>query len=147
MRRLSGALFALAVLTSPGANAADFALPDPKMTPGAANIPLEVFCRRPTRERRRLPKGLSCRVARSYNVPCDDIGVRRQLDHLVPLAIGGATIAANLWPQPMAEAEIKDRCDRGVQALVCHGGLDVQEARSGIAADWPTFCRSKGLIP
>ena len=86
---------------------------------------------------------LSCSVAGTYYVTCGDIGVRYQLDHLTPLAIGGAPTAANLWPQPMAQAGIKERCDRGVQALVCHGGFELQEARTGHETDWPAFCCSR----
>ena len=34
----------------------DLALPDPTMTPGEADTPREIFCRRPTKERRHLPR-------------------------------------------------------------------------------------------
>ena len=46
----------------------------------------------------------------------------------------------------MAEADIKDRCDRGVQELVCRGLLPLEDAQRGMAQDWPTFCREHGLI-
>ena len=63
-----------------------------------------------------------------------------EIDHLVPLGIGGADADANLWPEPRRtiepvwNAEAKDRLEWKLRDLVCSGQLDVIEAQSQLAA-------------
>ena len=42
-----------------------------------------------------------------------------ELDHLVPLALGGANTAANLWPEPAPDYERKDRLEVEMQRRAC----------------------------
>src|ERR1700694_3513431 len=45
-----------------------------------------------------------------------------QEDHLIPLELGGhATSPLNLWPQPWAQAPLKDRAEYGYNRAVCAG--------------------------
>jgi hypothetical protein len=65
-----------------------------------------------------------------------------EIDHLVPLCLGGADSNANLWPEPRGSiepefnAEAKDRLEARVCEMVCGGDLDVREAQQAIAGDW-----------
>ena len=65
-----------------------------------------------------------------------------EVDHLVPLCLGGADSDANLWPEPRRSiepvwnAERKDELEARMCALVCSGQLDVVEAQKEIAEDW-----------
>lgn len=68
-----------------------------------------------------------------------------ELDHRVPLALGGHPRAlANLqlqhWDGP-AGAIAKDRLEKRLQTLVCAGSVPLDEARSAIYWDWPAAFR------
>jgi len=62
-----------------------------------------------------------------------------ELDHLVPIALGGNTSVANLWPQPWEGtdgAHVKDVLEARLAAMVCAGQLPVATAQHDIATDW-----------
>ncbi|KAF0205849.1 MAG: hypothetical protein FD172_4019, partial [Methylocystaceae bacterium] len=62
---------------------------------------------------------------------------RFQLDHRIPLALGGATIdRRNLMLQPMAIALEKDAIERCLAVAVCDGRIGLDEARAAIWRDW-----------
>ena len=63
-----------------------------------------------------------------------------EIDHLIPLGVGGADTRENLWPesrdtQPW-NAGVKDRLENYLHVEVCAGRLEVQDAQMAIAADW-----------
>ena len=60
-----------------------------------------------------------------------------QLDHLIPLAIGGHPRSLeNLVLQPWPEAKRKDRLERKMQCLVCSGQVSLEEAQHAVYEDW-----------
>jgi hypothetical protein len=62
-----------------------------------------------------------------------------ELDHLIPLELGGDNANANLWPEPAAPApgfHQKDDLENAMHTLVCAGALGVVEAQHEIAANW-----------
>lgn len=63
-----------------------------------------------------------------------------ELDHLVPLELGGSNEIANLWPQPRHgsawNAVAKDALENRLHDLVCHGALPLETAQMAIARDW-----------
>jgi hypothetical protein len=65
-----------------------------------------------------------------------------EVDHLIPLCLGGADSGANLWPEsrrsiePIWNAERKDELEARMCSLACSGELDVSEAQRAIADDW-----------
>jgi hypothetical protein len=65
-----------------------------------------------------------------------------EIDHLIPLCLGGSDDFSNLWPQPRRtiepkwNAEAKDRVERLVCQMVCDGQLDIATAQQEIATDW-----------
>ena len=65
-----------------------------------------------------------------------------EIDHLIPLCLGGGDDASNLWPQPRRtiaptwNAEAKDRLEHRLCELVCSGQLDIGTAQQDIATDW-----------
>jgi hypothetical protein len=63
-----------------------------------------------------------------------------ELDHFIPLAIGGHPRSEdNLWLQRWDgewNARIKDRLERKLQVMVCAGQITLQTARTAVQDDW-----------
>ncbi len=85
--------------------------------------------------------GITHRVAYQY-----------EIDHLIPLELGGNNSMANLWPQsndhPRGYLNSKDRLENVLHALVCNLRLGLRAAQSEIATDWvATYHRYLGTWP
>lgn len=95
-------------------------VPNVLLTPGAVDptVTLDTICNRTTRERRRVPFATSAAILAAYGIP-EAQSASYELDHLIPLAIGGSNLAANLWPQPWVEADLKDRLEVEMQRRAC----------------------------
>jgi len=67
-----------------------------------------------------------------------------EIDHLVPLCLGGSDDFSNLWPQPRQtiapkwNAEAKDRLERRLCEMVCSGQLDLATAQQAIDSKLPS---------
>src|SRR5947208_11642049 len=58
-------------------------------------------------------------------------------DHLVSLEIAGDPRApANLWPEPIADARLKDRVEGLLHDAVCDGRIPLVVAQLWEATDW-----------
>jgi hypothetical protein len=141
MKRMFLLAAALALLTV--AQAADFAIaPDPSLPPGAVRTTdVALICSTGTRELRHWSRERDDRIMLEYGLPPGP-HPQYEIDHLVPLGIGGADDDRNLWPEPRRSiepvwnAEAKDRLELRLRDLVCGGQLDVREAQKAIAEDW-----------
>ena len=116
------------------------ALPDPNLTPGDV-----------------LPVGIAqiCVVGYSSSVRSVTIATKDEVyaeyhivshapgqyevDHLIPLELGGSNSVKNLWPEP-AQPEPgfhqKDLLENRLHELVCARSLDLATAQHAIAANW-----------
>lgn len=66
-------------------------------------------------------------------------GVCCEVDHLIPLALGGSNSPQNLWPQPYTgewTAAEKDKLENRLHKLVCSGQLDLTTAQEAISSNW-----------
>jgi hypothetical protein len=62
---------------------------------------------------------------------------RYELDHLIPLALGGATSdLGNLALDPWSEATKKDVVEVCLSAMVCEGKIPLRLAQQAIWEDW-----------
>lgn len=60
-------------------------------------------------------------------------------DHLISLELGGAAAdPTNLWPQPDASPNKKDKIENFLHAAICAGRISLSEAQHRIATDWTT---------
>lgn len=62
-----------------------------------------------------------------------------ELDHLIPIELGGASTVANLWPQPWdgdLGAHQKDRLEDRLHSLVCTGRMNLDAAQQVFATNW-----------
>src|SRR5205823_6464758 len=102
--------------------------PDPQHTPGAADPAVTqdnldaTFCRSGyTRSVRRVTVTTKRRVFAEYGI---SYGQHRdyEVDHLIPLELGGSNDISNLWPEPYhaaAGARAKDDVENALHGLVC----------------------------
>ena len=118
------------------------ALPDRACTPGSvfADATVEKICvsgytKTVRSVSTKLRKQLFAAYGISYPVPTGTY----ELDHLVPLALGGDNTAANLFPEaaePKPGFKEKDVVEVYLQEEVCAGKVDLAAAQKQIAADW-----------
>ena len=67
-----------------------------------------------------------------------------ELDHLIPLELGGDNSDRNLWPEPAGPVpgfHQKDELENVLHDQVCTGRLALADAQHGIAADWVALYR------
>lgn len=114
--------------------------PDPRLTPGAATNATTADVCRPgyARQARNVPDYVKRQAFAEYGVvPLP--GERFEIDHLVPLELGGANTLANLWPQPYAgtwTAGEKDHLENALHREVCAGQEPLSDAQQEIRTDW-----------
>lgn len=77
-------------------------------------------------------------VLTAYGVPAGSF----ELDHLIPLELGGSNATKNLWPEPGAGKGfgLKDRTENRLHSLVCAGSLGLRTAQQAMARDWYAAC-------
>ena len=134
------AVLAGLVVASPAWAYPDPIRPDPGLTPGAAaTSDPAVFCHDGySRSQRHTSGRLKAQVYREYGIAPRTR--HYEIDHLIPLSLGGADVAANLWPQSRDtqpwNAEAKDRLEWRLLRLVCNGQVSAPEAQQAFADDW-----------
>ena len=133
-------LTALLILASPVK--AQTAVPDPTITPGVVRTTDATdVCSHGTNQLRHMSPERSDAIMADHGLPGGH-HPDYEIDHLIPLGIGGADSDANLWPEPRAtvepewNAERKDQLEAKLRALVCAGRLDIVVAQKAVADDW-----------
>jgi hypothetical protein len=66
-----------------------------------------------------------------------------ELDHLIPLELGGANDVSNLWPEISDEPgqgfrNSKDQVENDLKAAVCTHRIAIADAQNAIATNWTT---------
>ncbi len=111
------------------------AVPDPLQTPGATRpLSRATICTTTWRlDRRHVTVAMKRQVLTAYGLRWAD---RRtvEFDHLIPRALGGADVVANLWPQPIAEARRKDVDENRLHRAVCTGAIALATAQAQMRA-------------
>jgi|CZKU01.1.fsa_nt_gi hypothetical protein len=115
-------------------------LPDPTCTPGAVmTTDLAVICGQSTQPRRNVPASVHREAFTDYGYAYPQARGAFEVDHLIPLELGGDNIIANLWPEP-AEPHPgfheKDRVENYLHRQVCSGAMSLADAQRQIATDW-----------
>jgi hypothetical protein len=104
-----------------------------------AGVTLRELCARGyTRPWRAVSADVRAEVFSAYKIP-RPLRTAYELDHLVPLELGGSNAPRNLWPQPRAgrwNARRKNRLERRLRRRVCSGELSLDAARQAIGQDW-----------
>jgi len=129
-RRLCALAYAFVVVVfSQAVLAGDPIRPDPRLTPGAVlTTDTTIVCQHGYSASVRHTSGrMKAAIYREYGVVHGS--GHYEIDHLIPLSIGGADVAANLWPQSHDtqpwNADVKDRLELRLLHLVCHGEVPI----------------------
>ena len=128
------------VTTATSAFAADPILPSPMLTPGAVATTVRIKICQPgySKSVRHTSGQLKHKVYVEYGI--DQNAAHFEIDHLIPLGIGGADTRENLWPESREtqpwNAGVKDRLENYLHVEVCAGHIAVQDAQKATAADW-----------
>lgn len=114
-------------------------VPNDTLTPGAvATSDHQAICGGEySRTHRRTGYELKEWVAREYGI--DRHAGDWEIDHRIPLCLGGADTAANLWPQPGAGPlgyHEKDALEWRACRAVCAGKLELSDAVGWFRGDW-----------
>lgn len=68
-----------------------------------------------------------------------------ELDHLVPLELGGSNDITNLWPELGKVPNPKDKVEDALNRAVCDGKVRLAAAQTAIASNWITAESRLGL--
>lgn len=118
-------------------------LPDRRCTPGAYDPALTaaVLCSAGySTDSYRPPESATEAFKFTVAYPAYGIssGATSELDHLVPLELGGANDAANLWPEAGSLPNPKDHVENALHDAVCSGRVGLRTAQRVIAVNWET---------
>ena len=147
---------------------AGLTLPDRTCTPGAVDPAVtqdnlsETLCRKggytaSVRPPEQVTEAFKKLARSAYSSPGPSSGY--ELDHLVPLGLGGASDARNLWPEPnvgdprqfdqhsTGGSNAKDGVESGLNGAVCAGDVTLADAQAAIADNWSTAEQTLGVQP
>jgi hypothetical protein len=132
--------FTPGLATKHGGCQARGALPDPACTPGAVMTKdLDVICHRAARARRHVEASVHKLAFAEYGYTFPQARGAFEVDHLIPLELGGANTIENLWAEPANPKpgfHQKDRVENYLHKQVCSGTMTLDEAQKVIATDW-----------
>jgi hypothetical protein len=125
-------------------------LPDRRCTPGAYDpaVTRAVLCSGGySTDSYRPPESQTDAFKFSEAYPAYSIaaGTTSELDHLIPLELGGANDAANLWPYVGPLPNPKDHVENALHGAVCSGRVALGTAQRAIARNWETALQRLGI--
>lgn len=125
-----------AAVKTVSAAGAKYALPNAHLTPGVvATTNLAMISKSGYAAGVRnvnLAEKQACAKAYGYSAAFSAV----EFDHLISLELGGANDIKNLWPQPIAQAKVKDRLENYLHAQVAAGKMQLADVQRRIAQNW-----------
>lgn len=114
-------------------------VPNSRLTPGATlDVTKEDICTVGyTKKVRDVPVSVKRQVYAEYGTPY--VRGMYEVDHLIPLELGGSNSIRNLWPEPynlVWGAHVKDQLENRLHELVCQGSVPLATAQNRISQDW-----------
>jgi hypothetical protein len=119
------------------------AVPDRACSPGGfyTKLTKEVLCAPDFRTSmiRDVSGSVKAKVYREYGLAPTGHGRSYEVDHIVPLTLGGSNQIGNLFPEAASAQpgyHRKDALEARLGRMICDGEISLDEARRGIATDW-----------
>jgi hypothetical protein len=114
--------------------------PNLALTPGAtATTDTTTVCSQPRHlSSQNIPSATQVAIYREYGYTTPAKQHKYGLDYLIPPDLGGAAVAANLWPAALRGIGYyqKHQLDRVLHDLVCHRSVPLVAAQLQIRANW-----------
>jgi hypothetical protein len=132
----------------------ELVLPDRSCTPGATNPDVTqatigtTICRSGWTATVRPPESVTEPLKLNQMAAYGETGPPSgyEEDHLIPLELGGAPADPhNLWPEPGASPNAKDKVENAAKAAVCAGRIPLPSAQAAMAANWIAFGQALGV--
>ena len=117
-------------------------LPDSECTPGAVfpNVSAEQTCVAGyTKTVRSVSTSTKKQIYREYGIQYPQPFGSYEVDHFIPLTLGGSNDVANLFPEAATPAPgfpEKDLVEDYLHQKVCDGGISLVAAQHAIATNW-----------
>ena len=130
-------------------------LPDPVCTPGAVNSDVtqanikDTVCKSGWTATIRPPTSytnkLKTQGIAAYGYKDTDLRSYEE-DHLISLELGGSPDdPKNLWPEPGASPNAKDKVENDLKSAICSGRAKLVDVQKAIATDWTTAEQVLGI--
>jgi hypothetical protein len=130
-------------------------LPDPRCTPGVVNPDVTqgdirtTICKSGWTATIRPPVSVTDKLKReqivAYGYADTKLGSYEE-DHLISLELGGSPAdPKNLWPEPGASPNAKDKVENALKSAVCSGRVQLADAQHAIATNWLTAESTLGI--
>ena len=124
-------------------------LPDQRLTPGVSlRVSKDDLCNSGyTSPADKLTVAVKRQVFDRYGISPNALGYN--VDHLIPVSLGGTNSLKNLWPQPLSgkwNYHMKNTLEKRLRKMVCSGELELEKAQREIAADWVSAYTKYGII-
>jgi hypothetical protein len=100
---------------------------------------MTIVCQHSTKERRRVSSDVHRQTFMEYGLSYPQPRGAYEVDHLIPLELGGDNTIANLWPEaaePTPGFHEKDKVENYLHHQVCSGAMSLADAQRQIATDW-----------
>lgn len=130
----------LSVLSDPSLAQRDNSnLPNPTLTPGdTVEVSREVVCGSgDTNTSGKIPITVKRQIFERYRLKPGAIGFN--VDHLIPVNLGGSNSPKNLWPQSLSGAwnyHLKNSLEHTLKKMVCRNEIELEKAQRVLATDW-----------
>jgi hypothetical protein len=115
-------------------------LPDAKCTPGKVmTTDRDTICKTSTKDRRKVTSDVHKEAFTEYGYSYPQARGAFEVDHLIPLELGGDNDIANLWAQPASPTpgfHEKDHVEDFLHKQYCAGLISLEQAQRQIATDW-----------
>ena len=141
-----------ALPVSAGATAGSVSAPSRSLTPGTSvpGVSAADVCRPGwSAAHRHVTHDQYIGVYAAYGIAYPELAGAYELDHLIPIELGGSNDSSNLWPQPAAGMGFhqKDVLENRLHDLVCAGQLDLATAQKAITSGWESAYAKYGAVP
>jgi hypothetical protein len=110
-------------------------------------VDVALVCGQSTRSRRHVPVAVQRQAFIEYGLEFGQPHGDYEVDHLIPLELGGDNTIENLWPEasePRPGFHEKDRVENHLHAMVCSRQMSLAEAQHLIATDWLSMWATPG---
>jgi hypothetical protein len=102
-------------------------------------IDLDTICKESAKGRRHVTPADHRKAFTEYGYTYPQPRGAFEVDHLIPLELGGDNVIANLWAEPAEPRpgfHEKDKVENYLHQQVCSGAMTLAESQQQIATDW-----------